>query len=278
MKWRLGLLPVALAVMLLSSCSTTASNQPVIGPTELVGTWANGHASMTFSSDHSVLVHNVNVAPGNGECGVLRGTGTWQFLSARGESGQSPQSYKRGDLIGIDPVSLPENCGAFEVTTWGPSSAVTLCIDSDPDSPCTSTTFSRKDNPPRTTPKSFVGEWYVHDGRLTVGSQLTGSEMANQGPSVVEVDTLRFASVHGGRLSAVITKISFVDVSTKRETVNPSPNDSQAVGDSFLLAHVNPHLLKTIYVRSSLPTTDLEAGNPYWCGPGPHHWVPKCGA
>src|SRR4029077_19048496 len=85
------------------------------------------------------------------------------------------------------------------------------------------------------TPASFVGSWYVHDGRLTVGPRLTGMEEENGG-GVIEADVLPLCPAYThNALVAVITKVSFVSASTRKPVANPPPNDSQAVGDSFRL-------------------------------------------
>ena len=133
-------------------------------------------------------------------------------------------------------------------------------------------------HPARTTPPGFMGTWYVHDGQLTIGSNFTGLETGYSG-ATVEQDTLRFSSASGPKkLTAVITKIVYLNRTTGRPTTNPDPTESQSVGDSFQLIHVDRYLLKTIFVRSSLPSIDLKYGNPYWCGPGPHHHRRLCGA
>jgi hypothetical protein len=141
---RCGALLLCAPLILLAGCGGGASNQPVISGHDLAGMWTTGKAWMSFSSDHAIVVHKVNVEPGDPGCGVVSGTGTWQFLSSKGVSAAAPDLYKRGSLIEVELTVAPEVCGSWGLTTWGSPSAVTLCVESDPDSPCISDTFRRR--------------------------------------------------------------------------------------------------------------------------------------
>jgi hypothetical protein len=69
-------------------------------------------------------------------------------------------------------------------------------------------------------------------------------------------------------MTATIIRIVFTDATTGAVVPNPRPDDSQAVGDVSILTLIAPHLLKQTIVRSHLSPSDVEGGNPYWCGEG----------
>jgi len=122
--------------------------------------------------------------------------------------------------------------------------------------------------PPFPTNESFVGHWYVHGSQLEIESNGTGVEINNCGGQVcLETDNLSLSlTPTGKRMTATITKITYTGT-TGKAIPNPTPADSQAVGDSFYLQFVAPHLMKKTIIHSSLPAID-QTGNPYWCGNG----------
>jgi hypothetical protein len=104
---------------------------------------------------------------------------------------------------------------------------------------------------------------------MDIRSDTTGSITSNCGGQVcVETDRLALVrSPNGKRLTATITAINYSD-NTGKPLPKPDPYDSQAIGDSFYLEFVAPHLMKKTIIHSSLPASDQKSGNPYWCGSG----------
>lgn len=116
---------------------------------------------------------------------------------------------------------------------------------------------------------SFLGSWPVHGAQLRIGSNTSGVTTSNCGSPCVESDELALsASPTGTRMTATITKITFSEGNSGKAIPNPTPGDSNRVGDSFYLEFVAPHLLRRTIIRSSLPAIDQTRGNPYWCGTG----------
>ena len=116
----------------------------------------------------------------------------------------------------------------------------------------------------------FVGQWYVHDAQLAITSNAAGVESSNCGGGVcVETEDLSLSlSANAKRMTATITKVSYRDGTTGKAIRNPDPAESSAVGDSFYLGFVAPHLVKMTILHTSLPAIDQKYGNPYWCGNG----------
>jgi len=140
----LSIVALAAFTLTLSACGSAQSIQPKLTVAGLIGTWKSKSGSMvTLNSDHSVIVRHVDVGPGISGCGTVSGEGTWQFLSATGVGGSALDTYKNGNLVMILMPSIQEACNGWELTTWGTSSSVKLCVASDPDSPCISETFVR---------------------------------------------------------------------------------------------------------------------------------------
>ena len=121
----------------------------------------------------------------------------------------------------------------------------------------------------RPAPQRFIGNWRVHGAALDI-SRTTGVVTANCEAPCVETDTLRLSpSPDGRRLNAVIAAITYTNSATGQTIPNPDPypSDSAGVGDTSYFEFVAPHLLKEIFVKTSV-TTGSGYGNPYWCGEG----------
>jgi hypothetical protein len=66
-------------------------------------------------------------------------------LSPQENSGPSLTTYSRGNLVGLtfmNPAHGP--CGLPQFTSWTSGGSVGLCLDIDPDSPCTGDLFLKK--------------------------------------------------------------------------------------------------------------------------------------
>ena len=119
---------------------------------------------------------------------------------------------------------------------------------------------------------------------VTAVASLTGDPppaiFANVGGAVrYEGDLLSFVrSKDGKHLTATVVAVGYVDNKGK-PIPKPDGVDSSAVGDSFSLKFVAPHLMKQTIIHSSLSAIDQRYGNPYWCGRGlAEALVPRCGA
>jgi hypothetical protein len=135
------------AVVLTATSCGRWITQPIIDSARLVGTWTgpNG-ASMTFSADQTVSVHNLDLSLGGliHGCGNLSATGTWQFDSLQGDSGASPNTYSKSNIIQVDfsdPASS-DGCNT-QFTTWK-DRPLTMCQDIDPDSPCNNPVLTKQ--------------------------------------------------------------------------------------------------------------------------------------
>jgi hypothetical protein len=104
---------------------------------------------------------------------------------------------------------------------------------------------------------------------MDIRSDMTGVMTSNCGGQVcVETDRLALVrSPNGTRLTAIITAVSYSD-NTGKPLPKPDLYDPQAIGDSFYLEFVAPHLMKRTIIHSSLPAIEQKVGNPYWCGSG----------
>ena len=148
LPWRL--LCVLGAVILLAACGGTHS-QPVLNKSDLVGTWTSSkEGKVTFGSDYKFIATDLRIGSYfSNRCQLVSGSGTWQFLSPQGASGPSLTSYIRGNLISLNFDSSTSvsafTCtgGGIELTSWKTNSPAGLCLDLDPDSPCTGSLFVR---------------------------------------------------------------------------------------------------------------------------------------
>jgi hypothetical protein len=124
-----------LAVVLTATGCRNPITQPIINSARLVGTWTgpNG-ATMTFRADQSVTVRNLDLSLGGliHGCGNLSAAGTWQFDSLQGDSGPTPHSYTKSNIIQVDFLGSADGCGT-QFTTWK-DHPLTMCHDIDPDS------------------------------------------------------------------------------------------------------------------------------------------------
>ena len=120
---------------------------------------------------------------------------------------------------------------------------------------------------PLEPPPRFVGTWYVHDGQLTITAEGTGTETYTSA-MVAEIDSLSFMAT-GNETGVTGTIRSIRYLSNGQQVPDPDPQDAQKPGDTFKLTWINQHLLKSTFLRSSLPQIDISSANPYWCGGGP---------
>lgn len=116
---------------------------------QLAGTWISpeGSGAITFSADHSFEATRLNL---NGLFGVTclpaaSTSGTWEFLSPDGDSAPNLTQYSSGNVIaltfaGLDSAPTSACTSAWsqtQLTTWQINGPLGLCVDMDPDSPCT---------------------------------------------------------------------------------------------------------------------------------------------
>ena len=136
-----------------------------------------------------------------------------------------------------------------------------------PTASSTTPTTLRHASTPNNDP--FIAHWSVHGSEMDIRSDRTGTLTSNcGGGECVETDRLTLVrSPNGKRLTATITSIRYSDT-TGKSLPNPYPNESNAIGDSFYLEFVAPHLLRKTIIHSSLPVVDQASGNPYWCRRG----------
>jgi hypothetical protein len=131
---------LGLAVILAIAGCGNANPQPIINGTTLIGTWVGPDgATMNFTADWMVVVRNLNLGfvGHSSTCRSVSAEGTWQFDSPQGNSGSSPLSYAKSDIIEIDfPASQPITICNSQFTTWEVNSPLRLCLYLDPDTPC----------------------------------------------------------------------------------------------------------------------------------------------
>lgn len=135
---------LAFTPILLAACSASKA-QPVLTTSELLGSWSNHHGStITFYATHRFSATGINLTPNVQGCADASGPGTWQFLSPQGVSGKSLTSYAMGFqvLIEFDAQAF-EKC-SVSLTSWEINPPVGLCLDFDPDSPCTGIPWTKE--------------------------------------------------------------------------------------------------------------------------------------
>jgi hypothetical protein len=133
-----------LAVVLAAASCGQPITQPVINSVRLVGTWTtSGGATLTFSANQTVTVRNVDLSAGGliHGCGNLSATGMWQFDSRQGDSGSTPGTYAKSNIIQVDFFGSADGCDT-QFTTWK-DHPLTMCQDLDPDSPCDNRVFTK---------------------------------------------------------------------------------------------------------------------------------------
>ena len=133
----------------------------------------------------------------------------------------------------------------------------------------TTTTDVQVPTPVR-VPARFVGSWYVHDSVLQISDDGVGTQ-TNSGASEAAIDTLAFIADSGGMtLNGTIRSIRYLVNGIPAP--DPDPADAQQPGDTFTLTWINQHLLKSAFLKTSLPQIDVTGSNPHWCGGGPGPW------
>jgi hypothetical protein len=133
-----------LAVALAAASCGQPITQPIVSSVRLVGTWtSSGGATLTFGADQSVIARRVDLSVGDSirGCSNLSATGTWQFDSLQGESGPTPRTYSKSNIIQVDFSGSADACDT-EFTTWK-DHPLTMCQDLDPDSPCSNPVFTK---------------------------------------------------------------------------------------------------------------------------------------
>jgi hypothetical protein len=145
-----AVLLAALASAALSGCVPLGpgAQQPSLDTASLLGTWVSSDgASITFSGADSFAATRFNYANVIPTCGVMSGTGTYQFI---GPDGRSVASSGPGTtMIGLfldDDASTTGQCtsAAFELTAWDVGSKAGLCVQVDPDTPCDGYIFTKQ--------------------------------------------------------------------------------------------------------------------------------------
>lgn len=131
-----------LAVGLAAASCGRPITQPIMNSARLIGTWTSSDgATLTFRADQAVTVRNLRLpmVPG---CDHVLAAGTWQFLSLQGDSPGPGQTYSKSNLISVDFSEQAVEVCSSEFTTWK-DSPLTMCLDLDPDSPCSDPVFTK---------------------------------------------------------------------------------------------------------------------------------------
>jgi hypothetical protein len=136
MSWVRETALVAGCILLMSGCAASPTAQPVLKVVDVVGMWSNHKGStITFQADgrFSSVAMDLGWAPAG--CRNVSGPGNWDFLSPEGDS-PSGDPYTSGNQIELSFDGQNDSCDA-SLTSWEISPPVGLCLDLDPDSPCT---------------------------------------------------------------------------------------------------------------------------------------------
>jgi hypothetical protein len=142
LRWMVALCAAPL-VLLLSACGPGVDVQPVIRAAQLIGRWrAPGGATMTFTPSHQFTGARLDLLPGVRACTGVSADGTWEFLNSHGDSGPSLSAYAQGQVIAVNLTNPHATCDP-QFTTWQQGSGTGLCLDLDPDSPCTGAVFAK---------------------------------------------------------------------------------------------------------------------------------------
>jgi hypothetical protein len=180
-----------------------------------------------------------------------------------------------GRRAGVRPLGFLLLPLAVILAACGSTSTIASSTSTTASTTATSSTTtaphpSSSTTPRNAAPNAFLGDWYVHGCSLHVITDTEGVQRCFfGGQGVSEINTLvLFLSRHPLRLKATVSKVTFVSNDTGRVVANPFPNESDAVGDVFILTFVAPHLLVTHFVVSHRAPIDVKYGNPYWCGDG----------
>ena len=132
-----------LAVALAAASCGQPITQPIINSVRLVGTWtSSAGATLTFRADQTVTVRNLTLPmiPG---CDHVSAAGIWQFANLQGDSPAPGHTYSKSNIIIVYLSEPPafEVCSP-ELTTWK-DTPLTMCLDLDPDSPCSNPVFTK---------------------------------------------------------------------------------------------------------------------------------------
>lgn len=78
-------------------------------------------------------------------CGLLSGAGTWQFVDSDRQTATSSAAGANMVALFFSKVSPPGRCGGvLQLTSWDTGSAPGLCVQQDPDTPCSGYVFSKR--------------------------------------------------------------------------------------------------------------------------------------
>lgn len=134
---------VAGCVLLMSGCAASRTAQPVLKVSDVVGTWSNHKGSIiTFQADGRFSAARMDMGRNLQGCGSVSGTGAWEFLSPQGDS-PSSGVYTSGNLVDLAFDGQNDSCNAT-LTSWEIDPPVGLCLDFDPDSPCTGIPWTKE--------------------------------------------------------------------------------------------------------------------------------------
>lgn len=135
--------------LLPSACVNFGSvaQQPGLDAAELHGTWLSSDgSSITFTGVNSFAAARIDygryVSP---SCGLVSGSGTWEFINSDGQSVTSTAADT--NLIGLffATVSPAGSCGpTLQLASWDAGSDPGLCLQIDPDTPCTGYVFDKR--------------------------------------------------------------------------------------------------------------------------------------
>lgn len=96
---------------------------------------------MVFHKDYTFNAVAMETDPVLPKCTSVSGTGEWEFTNAHGNTPPPGVTYKSGNQIFLAFDGQNDTCNA-ELTTWEINPPVGLCLDLDPDSPCTGTPWT----------------------------------------------------------------------------------------------------------------------------------------
>jgi hypothetical protein len=132
-------------VLLVSGCATShGTAQPVLKASEVVGTWSNHKGSViTFQANGNFRVVGMDMAPNLANCSNVSGIGYWDFLSAAGDSPPTSVMYASGNQIELSFDGQNDSCNA-NLASWEIDPPVGLCLDFDPDDPCSGTPWTKE--------------------------------------------------------------------------------------------------------------------------------------
>jgi hypothetical protein len=145
-RWQWRKIAVIAACAPLVSCALGGASaaQPVLKISEVVGTWSNHQGStVIFQADQHFSAAGMDMAPNLPGCGDVSGTGNWSFDDAQGNSPPPGVSYTKGNHIELAFNGQNDACNVT-LTSWEINPPVGLCLDFDPDSPCTGTPWTKK--------------------------------------------------------------------------------------------------------------------------------------